>query len=250
MAGRFDGEVALVTGAAGAGIGQATARRLAADGATVIVTDVHERRTGEVADAMKAEGLAAIGHVLDAGDRDRIDVVLAAVADEVGPVTILVNNAAINPLNPTVDLSVEDWNRTIDVDLTGPWYLTKQVLPAMIAAGKGSIINVTSTAGFTGTLDEGPYAASKSALHCLSRTVAREVGPHGVRCNSVAPGLVWTKFMERYEEQFRPEVERTALRRFGTPEDVADVIAFLASDDARFITGEILNVSGGWYMRP
>jgi NAD(P)-dependent dehydrogenase (short-subunit alcohol dehydrogenase family) len=95
---------------------------------------------------------------------------------------------------------------------------------------------------------EAPYAATKAALHSLTRTVAAEVGPYGIRCNTVAPGLVWTKFLEKNEEQFRSEIEKTPLRRFGYPDDVADVIAFLASEESRFITGETIVVSGGWYM--
>jgi NAD(P)-dependent dehydrogenase (short-subunit alcohol dehydrogenase family) len=142
------------------------------------------------------------------------------------------------------------WDRAIDVDLTGPWQLFRAVIPGMIELGRGSIVNVTSVAAFISPHAEGPYAAAKAGLHSLSRTVAREYGPAGIRCNSVAPGLIWTRFMEKYEEQFRPEVDRTPLRRWGQPQDVADTIAFLASDRSAFITGETITVSGGWYMRP
>jgi 3-oxoacyl-[acyl-carrier protein] reductase len=245
-----DGRVALVTGAAGAGIGRATARRLVEAGATVVVTDVHERRTNETVEALRTEFSTArvAGRLLDGGDPGQIAAVVAEVRAELGPVDILVNNAAINPFGEVDTLSPEDWDRALAVDLTGPWLLTRAVLPDMKQRGRGSIVNVSSVAAYTAPEREAPYAAAKAALHSLTRTVAREAGPFGVRCNSVAPGLVWTRFMEKYEEQFRPEVERTPLRRWGTPEDVAGVVLFLASDLSAFITGEALTVSGGWYM--
>ncbi len=248
----LDGRVALVTGAAGAGIGRATARRLAEAGATVVVTDVHERRTGETVEALRAEfgGAAAVGKLLDGGDPEAISRVVAEVRSEVGPVDVLVNNAAVNPFGEVDTLAPEDWDRAVAVDITGPWLLIRAVLPDMKQRRRGAIVNVSSVAAYTAPEREAPYAAAKAALHSLTRTVAREAGPHGVRCNAVAPGLIWTRFMEKYAEQFRPEVERTPLRRWGTPEDVADVVLFLASDRSAFITGEALTVSGGWYMHP
>jgi 3-oxoacyl-[acyl-carrier protein] reductase len=247
----LEGRVALVTGAAGAGSGRATARRLALAGATVVVTDVHERRTKETVESLREEtGGTFLGHVLDGGDAAQISSVVSLVRGSVGPVDVLVNNAAINPFAVLDELQPADWNRALDVDLTGPWLLIRAVLPDMKQRGRGSIVNVSSVAAYTAPEREAPYAAAKAALHSLTRTVAREMGPHGIRCNAVAPGLIWTRFMEKYEEQFRPEVERTPLRRWGQPEAVADVVHFLASDASRFITGEALTVSGGWYMHP
>lgn len=248
----LDGRVALVTGAAGAGIGRATARRLAAAGATVVVSDVHERRTGETVAALREEFPAATvaGKLLDGGDAAQIERVVAEVRDELGAIDVLVNNAAVNPFGEVDTLAPADWERAVAVDITGPWLLIRAVLPDMKRRGWGSIVNVSSVAAYTAPEREAPYAAAKAALHSLTRTVAREAGPYGVRCNAVAPGLIWTRFMEKFEEQFRPEVERTPLRRWGTPEDVADVVLFLASDQSAFITGEALTVSGGWYMHP
>lgn len=248
----LDGRVALITGAAGAGIGRATARRLAEAGATVVVTDVHQRRTDETVDALRAEfpGRTVVGRLLDGGDAAAIERVVAEVRAEVGPVDVLVNNAAVNPFGDVDTLSPEDWDRAVAVDITGPWLLIRAVLPEMKQRRQGSIVNVSSVAAYTAPEREAPYAAAKAALHSLTRTVAREAGPFGVRCNAVAPGLIWTRFMEKFEEQFRPEVERTPLRRWGTPEDVADVVLFLGSDQSAFITGEALTVSGGWYMHP
>jgi NAD(P)-dependent dehydrogenase (short-subunit alcohol dehydrogenase family) len=250
MGGRFDGRVALVTGAAGAGIGRATARRLALDGAAVVVTDSHERRTAETAEALDAEAPAAvIGLPLDVGDRERIDEVVAEATARLGPIDVLVNNAAVNVLTEMADMDPADWDRTLAVDLSGPWYLTRAVLPGMKKLGRGAVVNVTSVAGWLGGGREGPYAAAKAALHSLTRTVALEAGPHGIRCNSVAPGIIWSRFVEKYAERFEPEIARTPLGRLGQPDDIADVIAFLAGDGARWMTGQTLVVDGGAQIR-
>jgi NAD(P)-dependent dehydrogenase (short-subunit alcohol dehydrogenase family) len=246
-----EGRVALVTGAAGAGIGQAVADRLARDGATVVVTDAHERRTGEVTAALRERhGVdRVVGHPLDVGVRADVDRVVDAVVADLGAIDILVNNAAINVLTEVVDMDPADWDRTLDVDLSGPWYLTRRVLPGMRARGWGSVVNVTSVAAWLGGGNEGPYAAAKAALHALTRSIAIENGPYGIRANAVAPGIIRSRFVEKYLDRFEGEVAKTPLRRLGEPDDVADVVAFLCSDQSRFVTGEVVNVSGGWYVR-
>lgn len=249
-AGEFSGRVALITAAAGEGIGQATAWRLARAGASVAVTDIHERRTKEVTEKLRAEfGDRITGHALDVADRDRADEVLAAVASELGPVDILVNNAAENELAPVSEYKLEDWIRGIDVNLTGCFHLMRQTLPGMMERGWGSIVNVTSVAAWlSGGGREGPYASAKAALHSLTRAVAFEGGPHGVRCNAVAPGIIHSRFVTKYAEGFEREIENTPLRRIGDADEVANVVAFLVSEQSSFVTGEIVNVSGGWYM--
>jgi 3-oxoacyl-[acyl-carrier protein] reductase len=245
----FDDKVVLVTGAAGSGIGQATAMRFARDGASVIVTDIHQERTERaVARIAESTGARVTGRVLDVGDLEGIGRIVAEAEASMGPIDILINNAAINPVQPFENMSMKDWEETLRANLTGPMELIRILLPGMKEKGWGAIVNVSSVATYTSPAGEAPYAATKAALHSLTRTVAAEVGPYGIRCNTVAPGLVWTKFLEKNEEQFRPEIEKTPLRRFGYPDDVADVIAFLASEESRFITGETIVVSGGWYM--
>ena len=252
MTGELEGRVALITGAAGAGIGSATARRLARDGAAVALTDVHERRTREVAADLRGEfGERVAGYPMDVSDRAAVDRVLAAVEKDLGPLDILVNNAAINILGPLSEYDPDDWERVMDVDLNACFYLVRRVLPGMMQRGRGSIVNVSSVAGWlTGGGTEGPYAAAKAALFALTRSTAAEGGPSGVRCNAVAPGIIRSRFVEKYARGFEREIERTPLRRLGEPDDVANCIAFLASDRAAFVTGESINVSGGWYMRP
>ena len=251
IAKEFAGRVALVTGGARDGIGSATVKRLAEAGAVVVVVDEHERRTKEVSERIAAEtGARVVGMPGDIADRPRMDEVLQAASSELGPVDILVNNAALNVLGDVVDTKPEQWDRVMDVDLTACFYLIRQALPAMMEQGLGSIINVTSVAGYLGSGREGPYAASKAALHSLTRSVAFEAGPHGVRCNAVATGIIWSKFVRKYAERMEPEVARTPMRRIGDPEDVAELIAFLCSERSSFITGETINISGGWYMSP
>ena len=250
---RLGGRVALVTGAAGAGIGRATARRLLVDGAAVAVTDSHEQRTAEVTAMLAAElgpGATVLGLPLDVADRDATDQVLEEVRGRLGPIDVLVNNAALNVLAEAHAMDPADWDRTLAVDLSGPWYLIRGVMPGMVALGRGAIVNVTSVAAYLGSGREGPYAAAKAALQSLTRTIAAEGGPHGIRCNAVAPGIVRSKFVETHLERLGPALERAPLRRIGEPDEVAAVIAFLVSDEASYITGETITVSGGWYMRP
>lgn len=247
--GEFEGRVALVTGGAGDGIGSATALRLARDGAAVAIVDSHERRTREWSERIAAEtGARVLGLPADVADRAGVDALLARVESELGAVDLLVNNAAVNVLGELSDLDPADWDRVVAVDLTACFYLIRRTLPAMKERGRGAIVNVSSVAAWLGNGREGPYAASKAALHSLTRSVAHEAGPFGVRCNAVATGIVWSKFVRRYEERLRGELERTPLRRFGEPEEVAEAIAWLASSRSGFVTGEVLNVSGGWYM--
>lgn len=247
----LQGRVALVTGGAGGTIGRATVNRLAREGATVVLADSREERCLEVAEKLRGEwGPRIHGFGLDIADRDRVDEVLAEVDSKIGPVDILINNAAVNVLKPTSEYDPADWDRVMDVDLNACFYLSRKTLPGMMKRGWGSIVNVTSVAGFLhGYGSEGPYAAAKAALHALTRVIAYEGGPHGVRCNAVAPGIIQSWFIDQNPEQFEREKKATPLRRFGTREEVANAIYFLVSEQSAFITGEVLNVSGGWYMR-
>ena len=249
---RFADRTVLVTGAAGDGFGRATAERFASEGANVVVTDIHERRTNEVTEQLQKTYGAdrVLGLPLDVADRAGIDEVLSVANERFGSVDILVNNAAINVVTPATDMDPADWDRTLAVDISGPWYLIRSVMPGMRANQRGRIVNVTSIAAYLHAAGEGPYAAAKAALHSLTRTIAGEGGPDGIRCNAVAPGFVWSKFVRKYADQFQGEMDRTPLGRFAEPEEVASVVAFLSSDESSFITGETIAVTGGWYMRP
>jgi 3-oxoacyl-[acyl-carrier protein] reductase len=248
----FAGRTALVTGGAGAAIGSATCRVLAHHGAAVVVLDEHERRAHETASALAEEfGTKALALVVDVADRAGVDEGLSRVTAELGPIDILVNNAAVNVQGSMFDYRVEDWDRVIDVDLTAPWYLMRAVMPGMRARGGGAIVNISSVAAYLGGSGrEPPYGAAKAGLNDLTRAAAVEGGPHGIRCNAVAPGLIRSKWVDRQAERYQSFIDATPLRRHGEPADVANTVAFLVSDESAHITGQIINLSGGWYLTP
>ena len=251
----FGGRVALVTAAAGKGIGQAVARRLAAGGARVVVTDIHAARTGQVTGAIAADYPAATvaGYPMDAGDRDQIDVVLDKVTATLGPVQILVNNAALNVVGSIFGYDPAAWDRVVRVNLSGAWYLCRQTMPLMREAGGGVIVNVGSYAPDVGGGGiEAPYAATKGGLAALTRGLAHEGGPHRIRAVYLSMGVVkGTKFAED-NAGLLAGIPGTVgpLGDLPGPADIAEAVAFLASDRAAYITGEVLNVAGGAYMRP
>jgi len=250
----FDGQLALVTGAAGVGIGRAIARRLAASGASVIVSDVHEARTHKVADALADEFPDATihGRVLDVGDRDAVDDAVAAIAAELGPIAILVNNAAVNVQGPIYDFDPSDWDWCLRVNLTGPWQLCRRIMPLMRDAGGGAIVNVSTVAPDNGGFGiEAPYAVSKGGLNVLTRSCAQEGAPYGIRSNAVSMGLVrGTRFLEQHPEALDLPGARPPGGELPSADDIAEAVAFLASDRAKYVNGEILHVGAGTYMRP
>ncbi|MDE0494978.1 MAG: SDR family oxidoreductase [Acidimicrobiaceae bacterium] len=242
--------VALVTAAAGAGIGAAVARRLAHDGLDVVVTDAHQRRCQEFADALAGEvGREISAHHLDVTDHDQVRAVMSEVAAAKGGLDVLVNNAGWSRIEPVAEMSLETWQRCLDVDLTGTFVCMRHALPAMIDSGGGSIINISSIAAWEMSTEHGAaYSAAKAGVLALTRVAAAENGAHGVRVNAVAPGLIYNDFLRRiYPEEFFDDYlsRKAVLDRIGRPEDVAGMVSFLASDEASYVTGEVFTVSGG-----
>ena len=245
-----DRRVALVTAAAGAGIGAAVAKRLAADGLDVVVTDAHERRSREFAHALSEDlGRDVAAYHLDVTDHGQARAVIDDVVGSKGRLDLLVNNAGWSKIEPVAEMSLETWQRCLDVDLTGTFVCMRYALPAMIAAGGGSIVNISSIAAWEMSDAHGAaYSAAKAGILALTRVAAAENGEHGVRINAVAPGLIYNDFLRKVypEEFFRNYLSETAfLGRIGKPDDVASMVSYLASDEASYVTGEVFTVSGG-----
>jgi NAD(P)-dependent dehydrogenase (short-subunit alcohol dehydrogenase family) len=247
----FSGRVALVTGAAGMGIGQAVARRLAAGGAHVVVTDIHPRRTAQVAAAIASEfpDTTVRPYVLDAGDAVEIGRVCADVERILGPIRILVNNAAINHFGSTLELTPEQWDAVIRVDLSGPWHLARATLPQMRDAGGGVVVNLSSISTDVGGLGlETAYAVAKGGLNAFTRAYAHEGAKWGIRAVTVSTGFVAeTKFALDHADL--ADLSPSPLGSWPKPSDIAEAVAFVASDRAAYVTGETLNIAAGSYMR-
>jgi 3-oxoacyl-[acyl-carrier protein] reductase len=249
----LEGQVALITAAAGAGIGAATARVLALAGADVVITDLDAKRTAKVAEALSEQtGRKVLGRVLNVADEAGVEAVVSDVLAEWGRIDVLVNNAGTSEPQPLWETSLESWRRVVDINLTGTFLTMRAVLPQMIERGSGSIVNIASIEAWTsGTPGNTAYHASKAGVLALTRSTAGQVAPHGVRVNGVAPGLVPNPFLSRMlaPDHLARLQEQIPLNREIDPEDIANAVLFLAGESARSITGEIINVSGGAYMR-
>jgi len=244
--GKLDDKIAIVTGA-GQGIGKAIATKLAAEGATVVVTDVNEGTAKETADGL---GNGSVGLQLDVTDRESIDATIARVKDEFGRIDVLVNNAGWDKAEPFVDSEIATWDRIIAINLYGQMHTCHAVLPVMAAQGGGRVVNIGSDSGRVGSSGEAVYSAAKGGVIAFTKTIAREMARAGVTANCVSPGPTDTElFASIGGEKLREALTKAIpLKRLGQPEDLANAVAFLASDEAAFITGQTVSVSGGLTM--
>lgn len=258
MSRRLDGRVALVTGAA-RGIGRAICERLAAEGAAVAVNYVGDHRSDEaarVADDIVNAGGVAMTVRADVSDADQVVRAVREVRDTLGPVAILVNNAAVTRVHgPWTDIDEAGWDRVMATNAKGMYLCCREVHPDMVAAGWGRIVNIGSVTFLTGQADLAHYVASKGAMVGFTRSLARSVGPQGITVNTVTPGAIESDMeleltaTTDVREALASELARLqCVPRRGSPHDIAAAVAFLASDDASFISGQILNVDGGWMM--
>lgn len=249
--GRLQGKVALITGGAGA-IGRATARRFCADGANVLVADRDETHAQDVAAAIRAEGGQAIGVGVDVTSDASVATMVGQAVATFGRIDVLFTCAGVLVTGSVTDTSLDDWQRTLAVNLTGPFLASRHVVPVMIANGGGAIVHMSSTAGLVGETSIAAYCASKGGVLMLARQMALDYARHGVRVNVICPGWIDTPFNDPAveaaggREALLPFVDQMVpIGRQGTADEVADVVAFLASDDARLMTGSIVTVDGG-----
>ncbi len=243
--GELDGEVAIVTGAS-RGIGFSIAETLAEDGAEVAVVARDEGRASDAAAALGGAG--GQGFACDVSESDQCDELVDRVSEELGPVTVLVNNAGIARDNIVLRLKDEDWEDVISTNLTGAFNMIRAASRGMMRRG-GRIVNMASVVGLTGNRGQANYAASKGGLVALTKSVAKELASRDVLVNAVAPGFVETDMTAELSDEAREELsERIPLGRFGTTDDVAGAVRFLVSDEASYITGHVLKVDGGMVM--
>jgi 3-oxoacyl-[acyl-carrier protein] reductase len=268
---RLDDRVALVTGA-GSGIGRAIARRYAKEGATVVIVDIDDDAARAAAREIEAARGSALALHADVAESDQVDAVFEAAVVRCGAVDVLVNNAGIGRLDPELleramaavgrlmagepgmslgvsrDLSDADWRRMVEVHLFGTFYCTRAALRHMEEQRRGVIINIASTHGLSGFPGLPHYSAAKGGIIALTKSVAIEVAGAGIRVNAIAPGAVDTPMLSAMPEAARQMLlSRTPQGRIGTPDDIAGVAAFLAGDDAAYITGQVISPNGGFY---
>jgi 3-oxoacyl-[acyl-carrier protein] reductase len=244
----LSGKVALVTGAS-QGIGRTCALKLAAEGATVAVAARNQDKLNELVAEITAAGGKAAAFALDVTDEEQVKTTVKAVISQFGKIDILVNNAGITKDTLVMRMKRADWDAVLQTNLTSAYLCIQQVIGSMLKQRWGRIINITSVFGQMGQAGQANYSASKAGLIGLTMAIAREVGSRSITCNAVAPGFIETPMTAVLSEEFKEAaVKQIPLGRVGSPEDVASAVAFLASDQASYITGHVLNVNGGMLM--
>ncbi|MFN7521451.1 MAG: 3-oxoacyl-ACP reductase FabG [Lysobacteraceae bacterium] len=246
MSNELNGEIALVTGAS-RGIGAAIADLFASKGATVIGTATTESGAAAIGERLKP--LGGHGRALDVTDGAAVEALVEAIAKEFGAVTILVNNAGITRDNLLMRMKDEDWNAILDTNLSSIFRTSKAVMRGMMKARKGRIVNIASVIGVRGNAGQANYAAAKAGIIGFSKSMAREIGSRNITVNVVAPGFIETDMTRDLPDDAKAKMaEEIALGRLGSPQDIAEAVAFLASPAAAYITGETLHVNGGMHM--
>jgi 2-hydroxycyclohexanecarboxyl-CoA dehydrogenase len=244
--------VAVVSGGA-AGMGLAISRRLAEQGHDVAVIDLDGDAAEQAAKELRSNGARAIAAAVDVSDRAAVDGALAQVRGELGAIGIMVTSAGIDRFESFTDITLESWERMLAVNLTGTFHCCQAAVPDMLAAGWGRIVTISSSSAQSGTKRMAHYVASKGGVIGLTKALALELAPHGITVNTIPPGFIDTPMARRAEERGDlPSIDavaaQTPVRRAGRPDDIAAACAFLCSEDAGYITGQQINVNGGWYL--
>jgi len=246
--GVLTGKVAMVTGAA-RGIGRAIAETLADAGADVAVCDIQEAWLAETAAAVTARSCRALAVAVDVGDAQAVNAAVARVMETFGRIDIMVNNAGITKDGLLMRMSDEDWDAVINVNLKGTFLFTRAVSRPMMKQRSGVIVNIASIIGLIGNAGQCNYAASKAGVIALTKSTAKELSSRNIRVNAVAPGFIQSKMTDALSEEVRKKMlDAIPMQRFGTPEDVAKAVLFLAGDASAYVTGQVLSVNGGMMM--
>jgi 2-hydroxycyclohexanecarboxyl-CoA dehydrogenase len=246
------GRVAVVTGGA-AGMGLAVANRLAKDGHSVAVFDIDGAAASHAADTMRAGGASALGLAVDVSDRAAVEAAVARVRAELGPIAIVVTSAGIDRFERFLEITPESWDRMLAVNLTGTFHALQCAIPDMVDAGWGRIVTISSSSAQSGARKMAHYVASKGGVIGLTKALALDFAADGITVNTIPPGFIDTPMVRRAEERGDvPSIDavaaQTPVRRAGTPEDIAAACAFLCSEEAGYITGQQINVNGGWHL--
>ena len=241
----LENKVAVITGA-GRGIGEAIARKLAGEGAAIAVCDVMPDNAKQVADSLAKSGTKALAYPVNVADGKQVREVCDRIVADFGRVDILVNNAGITRDGLLLRMSEEDWDLVLGVNLKGAFLFTKALSRTMLKQRSGAIVNIASIVGVAGNAGQANYSASKAGMIGLTKTVAKEFASRGIRANAVAPGFIQTPMTDKLsEEAKKTQTDFIGLGRLGTPEDVANVVLFLASDLSSYVTGQVVGVDGG-----
>ena len=242
---RLQGKIALVTGGA-RGIGLAIARAFAAEGATPVIADINAQGARDALATLGASGGLALG--VDVADQASVNAMVAAIVGRFGRLDILVNNAGIGGNTPFLDITLEEWNRTIAINLTGAFLVAQACAREMARQGGGKIVNIASLSGQRGGHGRAAYGAAKAGLELLTKVMAVELAEHGINVNAIAPGAIETEMAKfAHDEATRAAYNYLIpMTRYGTPEEIADAAVFVCSDEARYVHGHTLNVDGGF----
>jgi len=243
----LSGRVAVITGA-GSGIGRAIALRLAEDTARIAIWDINLAGAEETAQLIRDAGGTAIAIQADCADKAAIHAAAEQTRRELGPIAILVNNAGIAPFTPFLEIEDDLFDRVIRINLRGPYLMTKEVLPDMLAAGWGRVINITSSSVQSGSPSQGHYVSSKGGLMGMTKALALEFAPSGVTFNMIPPGFIDTPMLRSAPVDIEAFAQTLPMKRVGKPEDIAAAAAYLASEEASYITGQTISTNGGRYM--